>query len=395
MPQIFSFYYSIPYLIASLFLITLTYLEFKFNSNDRLKKRIRIITMLFLLCFFGFRGFVAWDWYHYYDLFVNLSKINLDELFLFFKVDTLEPFFLILMSSVKIFTDNWYIFLFVNTLIDLILLDFVIKKYSTNYAFSALLYFSLNIALPIDLLRNIKAILIFLLALESIFKRNIKKFTLFIIIGLFFHRSMLLFLPFYFIGNIRVNRRHLIFIFLTINIIYFSNIGLAHYLGEKISQLLGGAFELRFAIYKSISGYSTARGFTIGYFVRIFTFILIYSKLYKLRSASQYSNLFINMYLIYFIVSLGFYDFIVFVERVEILFGIALWFIWPILLETFNRPFNKKLVLVCVFLFCLLRTYKQTNNILYEYENIFTGVSTYNERINSHYVYRDNILKNR
>ena len=64
-----------PYIISSLFLTVLSLLEFLY-SNDLIKYKIRIICQLFFLFFFGFRGFVAWDWQSYYPLFVGTNMIE-------------------------------------------------------------------------------------------------------------------------------------------------------------------------------------------------------------------------------------------------------------------------------------------------------------------------------
>jgi len=391
MIEIYSFTYSVPYLIVAMLLIFLSFLEQRNLTNELVKKRIRIVCCVVFILFFALRGFVAYDWYGYYDKFNStgdLLNLSLADFISFVHNDVYEPFFVIYTSLIKTIWDNWAFYVFLSSLIDLIILDYAFKKYSPNYAFSMLLFFSLNLALPIDLMRNFKALLFFILSLESIHSKQFLKFFLFSLLGFMFHRSMIILFGFYFISDLKFNKRLLIYLLIIVNAIYFSQIGLAHLILGKAASLLGGVFESKAYWYSISDIYGSGRGFTLGYFYRTFVYFLIIAYHDRIIALFKYGRIFINMYLTYYVVTIGLSDFRIFTDRAEILFSISIWFLWPLLVLVIRDLWFRRVVFACMLLFCFLRVYKQTNNFMYEYENVLTGTSTYEERINTHFKHK-------
>lgn len=384
MNQIYNIEYSIPYFFVTFFLFVAARIEMDIKNVSSIKK-IRIIVFLVLLLFIGLRGFVAWDWLNYYKYFTessNIFHLSFANIFLFIDESGIyEPFFVIYTALVRTFTDNWTVFVFVSTLIDLSVLSYIFKRFSTNYCLSFLLFFALNIGLEFDLMRNIKALLMILLSLKYIQQRNLLKFSMMILVAFMFHRSALLFIPLYFIGNIELKKRYLVYFLMIINILYFIDFSFFKNMVEPFSDSFGEAVASKLYWYSQNEIYSVERGFTLGYFFRNISFILIIVYSDRIYKNFKYGKIMINILILYMIVSFVFNDFMVFVERAEILYAISFWFIWPYIIKSISSLRFKYLVFTMLILFSFLRIFKQTNNIMYEYENVMLGSKSYQQRI--------------
>ena len=295
----------------------------------------------------------------------------------------LEPFFVIYTSIIKTLTDNWNVFIFLSTLIDLLIISLVFKRYSSNYSLSLLLFFTLNIGLEFDLMRNMKAILLILLSLQYIKQRNLLKFLLIIVAAFMFHRSALMFIPLYFMGNMELKEKKLSIFLIIINIFYFIDFSFFNELMEPISESFGGAVASKYYWYSKSEIYASERGFTLGYFYKNISFILLIIYSNKIYSYFPYGKIMINAMIIYMTVSFVFNDIMVFVDRTEMLYSFSFWFVWPYILSSISEHRYKILALTIMILFCTLRIYKQTNNIMYEYENILFKSKNYQQRIES------------
>lgn len=389
MTDVYSFTYSIPYLFFGIFLIVLSYLELKFENHEKKKRKIRYLCWIFFLFFFGLRGFVAYDWFSYYKVFQGTGNIfNLREASFQNYVglgDIIEPFFVLYNSIIKTFFNSWTIYVFISSLIDLLVLNYAFKKYSPNYAFSMLLFLSMSIALEFDTMRNIKAVIIFILSFDAIYNRKFLKFCLFIFIGFMFHRSMFLFFPFYFIANIKSPKQFLVIFLIICNVIFFSNIEFANIIIGKYISFVGGSIGEKANYYSINAAGFLQRGFTLGYFSRSITYLLIIVFYSQIIANFKYGQLFINLYLVYFFMTFAFSDFKPLTDRIELLYGISYWILWPYIIYSINKKDMKQVVFVGMTCFCLLKIYKYSNNFMYDYENVLTGTSSYQERVTTHF----------
>lgn len=389
MEPTFSYIYSIPYLIMILFFSYLVIWEYRKKENQQIKKRIRYICLLVFLVFFGLRGFVGYDWSVYFPMYESIKPLfSSDFSFIYLAVDTrqssidyIEPGYLIYISLLKFIYNDWHFFIFISTLIDLLILDFMFRKYSSNYAFSMLIFFALSISLEYDLLRNIKALMIFILSIQYIHERKLYKFLLLNLLAVTFHSSAILLIPMYWIGNHRFSKKTLLFLFVILNIIYLFQIPLAKIIIMPIAEMLGGVYLYKASIYFESDIYSIARGFSIGYIQRFLTCILIFLFYNNSIISDKKNRVFINMYIVYIIISLGFSDFSVFTDRAGSLFALSYWIVWPLLAVSFLYERNKKYFVYAIMFFCLLKTLDYSSNIMYKYENLLMGVSSYDQRM--------------
>ncbi|MDD2257357.1 MAG: EpsG family protein, partial [Bacteroidales bacterium] len=147
--------YSIPYVVCMLAFLGLCFWEFRLLKNEQDVQIVRISTICLYLIFFGLRGFVLTDWYQYYAIFENLPTIwdgglagikddlipEMYETDENLGVSGMEPLFMYLTIALKSIVPNYFVWVFINTAFDLLILDGFIRRYSSYYSFSILLFF--------------------------------------------------------------------------------------------------------------------------------------------------------------------------------------------------------------------------------------------------------------
>ena len=189
--------YSIPYLIFILFLLSIFFLQNSINFTQRSIRALNMAVTLVFLLFFGFRGFIGWDWTLYFPFYEQLGNI----FHLNFSEHRFDIGFVIYASLIKTLNFDYHSFVFISTLIDVVLLHIFFKRYLPEkyYALGFAVFFAFwGFILETDLMRNVKGMLLFLLSLKYIENRNLSKFLLLNMLGLSFHWSSIVFFPLYF-----------------------------------------------------------------------------------------------------------------------------------------------------------------------------------------------------
>jgi len=374
---IYSIKYSIPYLILITYYILLVVTEFivekqpgsgKLSSNRQI---IKILSFSGLLLFFGFRGFIGWDWYLYYPGFKEVHNIfNFDPTI--FSHTHFDHGFIYYMSLIKTISSNYHFFIFLNTLIDIIILSLLIKRYARfSYAFVTLFFIVMGgFYLETDILRSAKCLMLFLLSLRYINERKIVPYFLLNLLGCTFHLTACIFLPLYFFLHKKISKYIVISIFITGFLIFFMQIEYIRPFLYWITSHMGERFLALLEKYLNISAYSTAYGFTIGLLERMFTVILIIIFYDRLTGESKQNILLVNSYLIYFIFFFFFAEIKIIPVRLGGLFVFAYWFLYPKILNYINNFNNKIIILSAFFIYSLIKIGDMTNTILYRYVNV-------------------------
>ncbi|UYI80136.1 MAG: EpsG family protein [Fusobacterium varium] len=128
------------------------------------------------------------------------------------------------------------------------------------------MYFGIHgIALEIDMMRNIKSILLFLCSIKYIKERKPVVFIALNILGMMFHSSSAIYFPMYFILNIKWNRKFILGLFVLGNIYYLSNLRLIVNGIRAFSGYLPGGIGQKIAGYISIIPSDFPLGFSIFY----------------------------------------------------------------------------------------------------------------------------------
>lgn len=331
----------------------------KFHRDSSRKIFYLLITLMGLALMT--RWFVGWDWYNYYPHFQG-------------KPQDFEKGYEFFVKVTKNFTDEYQIFVALNTVIDCIFLLWVIPRYSTYPITTLMLYLGVNgLPLEVDIMRNVKSIMLFLISIEFIEKRKIWIFLGLNLLGSIFHISSLIYLPLYFILNVKYKKRVIMGIFILGNLYYFSNLKL---IVEILQQL---PFE-RFQGYLEFT--EKNRGsLNIFYLERVLIFLFAFfsGEMVDRKKSGNY-EIFRNGVYITVYTFLYFRELPIISLRIFLLFSFSYWYIFPVFLESVDRSMAKNIVLkIGVFLLVVsigfFRTYNflsfPGNRLVYNYENYF------------------------
>lgn len=374
--------YSIPYQILVGIIILFVILEYRYSSKENVVLLTRNLTFLAFLIFFGFRGFIGWDWSTYFPLFNNMPSLLNPKFPLFLKNSAIESGFLIYMATIKIVVKDYFIFIFINNLIDAIVIHFFLKKYSEYYSLGFLIFIIMGgFYYETDLLRNAKSIMLFLVSIKYLKERKIIVYFLLNIVGMLFHKSSIIFLPLYFIANIFISQKAFIVIFIIGNIIFLTELEYIKPILLKVSELVGGKYLITVEMYLMNKNMNTSYGITVGYIERLITsaLILIYYK--KLIKLSSFNIIFINLFLLYFISYFFLSEIMVIPVRIGLLFVGSYWILIPALVKCIEVENNKKIFLIYLILYSIVKITGMTNSKLFEYDNTLYENRNYKSRI--------------
>lgn len=339
--------------------------------DKRTRERLFIFSLILLILFFGLRGYIGYDWYSYkpnFDRVATLREIlrgNFQTLFSGYEVG-----FQLYTSIIRTFTENYFVYNFINSLIDILILALVLKRYSKYPLLSLLLFFGVyGLALEIDMLRNAKSIMLFLLSIKYIERREILKFGALNILGILFHSSSILYLPMYFILNIRWNRKLILALFILGNIYYLSDIRIVMRVIKEYNNILPTGLGARLSGYFNIIPLDFPLGFTPYYFERVVSFLLAWGVSENLKE-KKYGNIMLNSLYISIFFFLYFSEFSIVAMRFGLLFIYSYWFIFPMILEIYP----KVPIVVIALVISLFRLNNQINFVgnreVYSYQNI-------------------------
>lgn len=370
--------YTVPYLLLLIGFYLLS-VETRKTSTARITPRTLWLCGFLFLFFFGLRGFVGWDWYAYYQLFSetpSLLDLNRD----FFEYALVEPGYIFYISLIKLFTDNYHVFIFISVFIDFILLSSIFNRYNKNLAFSFALFIGFFLTSEINLLRNAKSILIFFCALHYIKERKIVPYSILIFCAFLFHASSILYFPFYFFLHKRIPRKVLIglvFVGICLSVLQMPFITP---LINAAGAVLGGRISLITEMYLSSDLYSQTFGIGFRFIERVISICLVIIYYDRIIAGNPNNILFVNLFIAYILVTLYFYELVVMFDRISTLFVLSYCFVIPLLLDNIRIKNNRRIYRSCVIVYTFLIVYTHTNNPLYRYDNLVWGVSSYEER---------------
>ncbi|MCI5817425.1 MAG: EpsG family protein [Paraprevotella sp.] len=335
-----------------------------------------IACMVVTLLFWGFRGFIFYDWMSYYPLFqeINIKDISNSNIW------SIEPGFALLMIACKITFNNFHFFVFICTTINCILLMRYIIKHVENFPFGIFIYTCIaGIFLFTDLMRNALSIFIFINGIDYISKRKSKKYFLVCTLAMTFHYSSIFFFPLYFFANRKISKWLFAVIFFVGCLIYATQITILSSSIETIVGFINPDIEEKIHFY--ITEIANNRpGLNIVFFERIFTSIMVICYLDKLRSLRKDANIYINFLLLFMCMNLYLHEFVTMSFRLSLLFGVGYLIIWNDLVKCINIENNKKMFVIFIFAYCFLRLYGHTRNVLANYDNILFEYKTYQQK---------------
>lgn len=350
-----------------------------FGKNERKKHMLFVFSIILLIGFLGLRGFIGWDWWAYYPSYNNLPNgFNYEigyEIWsnIFYKIGL-----------------SYHHFTFINTVADILILAYVLKKYSKYPIFSMFLFLAVQgLSFEVDLLRNAKAVLLFIISIQFIKERKLIPFLILNILGMTFHMSSVIYLPMYFILNRNYSRKIVLPLIILGNIYYLFDTKLFIHILEYMTSVLPAAVGGKITSYLSIIPQNYKLPIGTLYFERLVTFIMVFFFLHKEKNHREkenpYSLIMENSFYIFYLIFLFTSEFFIASTRIGILFIYANWFLWGDIIENLRDTKIKAAVFLIAVLIGGNRIYNHFdfngNKILYRYENIITDHKSYEEKM--------------
>ncbi|PJJ67799.1 EpsG-like putative glucosyltransferase [Chryseobacterium geocarposphaerae] len=385
MEPTFSFTYSIPYIILFLIYFVLFLWENKLRNSDRDIKIIRYLGMFIFFIFFGFRGYIDTDFAVYYPLYETAPTLSdfrgISDFFsggedFLLKV---EPGFKVILVLLKSINKSYFLLQIVSSFIDVLFLNYFFKKYSPQYilGFIMFLIFS-GLVIEINLIRNSKAIFLFIYSLQFIKERNALKYFICNGIGLLFHSSSIFYFPLYFFLHKKLPPQVVWGTFILGNVLYLGQIKFITPIVIGVGNFFGGFYAIMAEAYSKSSMYSDGYGITIGYLEKFLTFIIFYKSYDKIGEYikdEKLLNIFFNLFFIFTTTYLFLSEYSVLIDRMTTLFVVSYWILYPYLYVVLNRVV-KIIFTFVLLLFGILKMYKANNFIIRKYENILWNKPT-------------------
>lgn len=339
--------------------------------------------ILSLLFFIGLRGFIVTDWVQYYPFYRDYVPDLLHIYPKYWTTYNWERGFLLYCSIIKSLTNNFFTFQLISFAIDLLLINDFIKKNVEReyYAFAYACFFVFQgFVIETNLLRNSKAIVLFLYSISYI-KEHKVKYLLINILGCFFHISAFLYVFAVFFLEKRINKRMILFLFIIGNIFFILHIKwISIFLGTLLNIL--GQSRLR----SLIIGYGLLEkenSFHIGfgYIERLLYFLFVYTCHDKLLKKNQNFQIFLNMFYIYSFIYLYFSEFYLFVQRFPMLFIPAFWIIIPEIYSIIKGKNKKTMFLLFLVFYSCLKIFLQCDEPNYRYTNALVTEQNYEQSL--------------
>lgn len=377
--------FSTPYIILNIIFIILSVLSFTFKTKLS-QKILAMLSMIVFVVFFCFRGYVQTDTINYYALFERLPGILsgiADE-------PHFDKGFIVYMEIIKSLGFNYDQFIIISTFIDLILLTILFRQYFSYKYYALFFYLFLmftGLEYEFNLMRNIKATLLFLISIKYIYSRNFIKFLILNLLALSFHWSSILFFPLYFILHKEISLKSYCVLFLVGILIYVLMPYVLHALLQIFTTVFEGyMFTEKIDDYLNLDMFSAGKQFSLMDIALMIWYVLILITYNQIKRTSPHVICFINLFALYFLFSCMGSGMILFRQRVAILFEPSCWllFIWLIKSQRYT---NKVILFSVIVLYGMFLTYRRTkNDTMYQYDNFLLSekVISMEERIAAH-----------
>lgn len=383
------------YLILIIVFMLFSILDVYYLKSKKDKIKIMIILGIIYIFFFGLRGFLAWDWIHYYPNFqfsLNLIEAIVSGDYTFNIVSHYDKGYIVYVAFIKCFTTNYHIFILITTMIDYLILFVCFIRYSPYPALSLLLFLVYSgFQLQYDLLRNIKAILLFFFSIYYFEKNSKIKVIILEGIGILFHSSAIIYIPLYYILRKNLLKyKKIIYMITLIGIIIFIKqnqtiIKLLELISDSIlNNIIPESLSIKLNIYLKSEEFLENRGIGLGVIEKFLIFFLILKNISQIKRI-KYGKIFANMWILLFFLYLYTNDIRIIQERFSLLIVCSYWIIYPILLKIY-RGKAKILLLIFILSYSSLKMYKvfNVNKIDYpliKYENVLFKSNSFEEKI--------------
>lgn len=371
---------ALPYILLVLFCGVLAGLRYRMEQDKEKVLLIDILCVLVFVWFFGFRGFIFYDWVNYYPEFQAMPDFKTLLTINAFKW-TWEPGFMLIALVCKSIYDSYQFFVFVTCLINTVLLVRFLRQYNVNLPFGIMIYLATTgITLSTDLMRNSLTILLFINAIPFIVNKKPLQYFSICLLSFTIHSSSLIFFPLYFILNRRFDKRFLLMLFIISNVIYVGHIPILKSIVLLFIDMLMPSTRQWIEAYLEMDG-APPSFLSIGYIERLLSGGLLFAYMDKLRDIRKENNIFINSLLLYLCIFLCLSEFRTISVRCSTIFSYAYWILWIDFIYCFKIKNNQRLFVCFLVLYSVMKTIGNCHSELASYYNVLFTDHTYQERL--------------
>lgn len=301
--------------------ISLGFFIFQLLSS-RLSIKYNFVLYVFSVCilifFIGLRfetGGSDWTAYKiYYEYVSPLTELLTSPSLYFYNYwgHGFEPLFKFYASFLKIFSNDYMLLIFVSSLFSIIVVSKFFYQSSPYPYLSLMIYFaSVGLLGEMTVIRQMIAVAIFILSIESIINRKPLIFFILILCAFLFHYSAIILLPMYYLYHKTKNfNNYLIFIILLILVSILVDNKIVKIMEIVASSLnLGWVFELKMNQY--LSEAETAElSIGFGTIERLVTLFFIYKYKNKIMELNpKYGKIIIFLAILNILLAITFLDF--------------------------------------------------------------------------------------
>ncbi len=369
---------ALPYIILMLLYAVLANIRY-FTQQQKTKVYIDCVSIAVFVFFFGLRGFVKYDWVGYYPAYMDLK--DLSTLFSTPFADwTWEPGYMIFATICHMVFGSWQPFVFLLSVIDIALLARFFRKFNISLPLGIMVFMAMfGVAMTMDTIRNIVAILLFCNAIPYIIERKPVQYFAICLLGCTIHKTMFVFFPFYFFIHRRINRWILLGIFLASCAVYVKQIPIVKSILLFFAGYFGESAKLYFNTYMDFDKGGSV--LSIGFIERLITGFVVFFYIDRLRAIRKGNDVFINCLYIFLYLFLLLSEFRTVSMRSAMLFSFSYWIVWIDLIKCMGYRNNKLLFIAFITVYCLLKAYSENNASISKYENVIFPHMNYNERL--------------
>ncbi|MBW8686443.1 EpsG family protein [Chitinophaga rhizophila] len=299
----------------------------QYRQNKESQAFMYVIAFIVLVCFAGLRYHTGADWPNYeYHFNYILPKVHkfFEFKYTYFDPVAFEMGYVYLTSIVKSLGGEMTAVFFIAALLNIIGAFLLIRQFSP-YPFVAMLgFYSYNyMQYNFAGVRQAVAFFFLALAVKYLYTRNFWKYTMFIILGYFFHSSIVVFVFLYFIPLQKETNIKLVLIALFLafmmNVLFPINelIPIMSRLG-----LLPEFVNNKLLSYLHRDDYARARGFGIGFMLKFLILVVGIKYRHYLRENTPYFDFVFNLFCMYFFIWIITNSFEVLVARYSLYFQI-------------------------------------------------------------------------
>lgn len=340
----------------------------------------------FLILFIGLRGFIVTDWVNYYPYFEEKVPTFFDngKVGKFINGYPWEKGFLVYSVIMKTICKNYFFFQFFSFLFDLAAIHITFSRYIQRKYFPlayAFFFVFQGFVMEVNLLRNSKAIMLFLLSIPYLQNRSFFKYLLLNILGGMFHVSGFLYIPLYFVLNRNFNRKAILVLFVTGILFFFCRIKIISLAISAVAPFLSGTrFGSMISAYGLISNKFSSYSIGVGFLERTLSFFLLFHFQPSLVEKNKNLTPFIDLLYIFLFCYLYLAEIEIFIERITMLFVAAYWIVFPSIYGLLKKD-KKKLFILLFAVYGILKMLVQCDEPNYSYTNILYEAPDYSERL--------------